>query len=155
MKFGQDPMPETLGRWLSEIAQAYCDAHETIPFGLLTGESITEKELFHIAPQVCLKIRGIERTAENLDRATEAMLASYVATKDSAKYIFGNPQLAFAFAYLASHFGIKLLTEEEVSEIMQFLELRRIEFARTINKEIKKTARKTARLEEMFRRLPE
>ncbi len=118
MKFGQTPMPDTTDGWLAEIAQAYCDAHESIPFGALTGESISEKELFHVAPQICLKTRGIERTAENIGRATEAMLASYVATKDSAKCIFGNPQLAFAFAYLASHFGMKLLTEEEVSEIM-------------------------------------
>jgi hypothetical protein len=155
MKFGQTPMPDTPDGWLSEIAQAYCDAREAIPFGVFTGESISEKELFHIAPQICLKTRGIERTAENIGRATEAMLASYVATKDSVKGVFGNPHLAFAFAYMASHYGMKLLTEEKVSETMQFLDLRRIEFVKTINRKVRKTAGKTARLAEMFHRLTE
>ncbi len=40
---------------------------------------------------VCLKFRGIKRTKARLDRATEAMLSSYVATEDQSDGIFANP----------------------------------------------------------------
>ena len=155
MEFGQNPMPDTTAGWLAEIADAYCDAYETIPFGVFTEEPITEEDLFHVAPQICLKMRGIEITEENLGRANEAMLASYTATKDQVKGVFDNPLLAFAFTYLASHFGMKLLPEDKVSEIMEFLEMRPIEFIKTVKKKVGKTAAKNARLTELFRGLQE
>ena len=153
MEFTQNPMPATMSGWLAEIADAYCDAYEIIPFGVFTEGPITEEELFHAAPQICLKTRGIKMTAENLGRANEAMLASYAATKDQVKGVFDNPLLAFAFAYLASHFGMKLLPEDKVSEIMEFLEMRPIEFIKTVKKKVGKTAAKNARLTELFRGL--
>jgi hypothetical protein len=115
-------MPLTTADWITEIAEAYYDAYEAIPFGLLTGQIITEKELFHMTPGICLKFRGIERTKKNLNRATEAMLSSYVATDDQTDGIFSNPHMVFAFAYLASHFGMGLLSENKVSEIMEYIE---------------------------------
>lgn len=115
-------MPSTPADWLTEIAEAYCDAYEAMPFGLLTGQIITEKELFHTTPHICLKFRGIKKTKENVNRATEAMLSSYVATEDQTDGIFSNPHITFLFGYLASHFGMGLLSENEVSEIMEYIE---------------------------------
>jgi hypothetical protein len=153
MEFGQNPVPETTEGWVGEIADAYCDAYETIPFGVFTGEPIKEEELFHVAPQICLKLRGIEMTPENLGRANEAMLASYTVTKEQVEGVFDNPLLVFAFAYLASHFGMKLLAEDKVSEIMEFLEMRPIKLIKAVRTKIRKTEAKNARLTELFRGL--
>src|SRR4030067_1473371 len=131
-------MPHTPADWLSEIAAAYYDAYEAKPFGFFVGQYITEKDLFHMTPPICLKLRRIERTKANVDKATEAMLSSYVATEDQTKDIFTNPHLAFAFAYLACHYGIGLLTEDKVSEIMEYLEGHQIELKKAIEKNIKK-----------------
>lgn len=64
--------------WMNEIINAYTDAAETIPFGPAAGVEITYRELFHLAPIVCIKFRGIERTTKNLKIVTEAALRSYV-----------------------------------------------------------------------------
>lgn len=133
-------IPHTPADWLSEIAAAYYDAYEAKPFGFFMGQNITEKDLFHMTPPICLKFRRIERTRANVDKATEAMLSSYVATEDQTKDIFTNPHLAFAFAYLACHYGIMLLTEDKVSEIMEYLEGHQSELKMAIEKNIKKNA---------------
>lgn len=131
-------MPRTPNDWISEIAEAYYDAYESMPFGILVGQNITEKDLFHMTPHICLKFRGIKRTKANVDKATEAMLASYVATEDQTEDIFTNPHLTFAFAYLACHYGMGLLTEDKISEIMEHLEKRQSELKKAIEKKIKK-----------------
>ena len=45
-------------QWLDEIRLAIQDAREAKPFGRLIGERITDANLFHLAPLVCLKSRG-------------------------------------------------------------------------------------------------
>ncbi len=132
-------MPHAPDDWISEIAEAYYDAYKSMLFGIFAGQKITEKELFHMTPQLCLKFRGIQRTKANVDKATEAMLASYVATEDQTECIFNNPHLAFGFGYLASHYGMGLLREDEISEIMEYLEGHEIELKSAIEKKIKKT----------------
>ena len=47
--------PKCKSEWIAEIAEAYRDAEEAIPFGPITGQLIEEKDLFHLAPAVCLK----------------------------------------------------------------------------------------------------
>ncbi len=84
-----------------------------------------------------MKFRGIERTKANVDKATEAMLSSYVATEDQTDGIFANPSLAFSFGYLASHYGMGLLTDDEVTEIMDYLEDNHIELNKVIKKKRK------------------
>ena len=124
-------MPSTPKQWLSEIAVAYLDAQEAKPFGIFVGQKMTENDLFHMAPAICLKARGIK--AINIDKATEAMLSSYIGTKDQVEDVFRNPYLLFGFAYLASHFGMELLAEEKVSEIMEYLEEHQQELGEHIN----------------------
>jgi len=114
--------PKTPEAWLEEIAKAYLDALETMQFGELTENKIEEREFFHLAPSLCLKFRGIKTTEDNLKMATDAALSSFVATKDSVDNLFGIPQMAFAFCYLASHFGLDLVDKNTLSEAMGYIE---------------------------------
>lgn len=49
------PFPRTPSQWLKEIRLAIADATEAIPLGPLVGETITNNNLFHLAPLVCLQ----------------------------------------------------------------------------------------------------
>ena len=52
--------PGTPDEWLEEIRLAMAYARNTKPFGLLTGQVITDSNLFHLAPLVCMKFRGLD-----------------------------------------------------------------------------------------------
>jgi hypothetical protein len=125
-------MATTPDEWLIDIADAYIDAWTAIPFGIFVGESIAESDLFQVAPQVCLKFRGMDQSRSNVGKATEAMLLSYTATQVRDEEMFCDPQIAFAFAYLASHFGMDLLSGSQVSDIMEFIGGHQIELAMAI-----------------------
>ena len=116
------PMPASLEEWLEEIALAYRDACEAIPFGKYVGQTVTEKDLFHFSPRICLKFRGIEESESNLTRATEAALSSYVVSEEIPGNRLDIPQMAFAFCYIASHLGLDLLEEEESFQIIDYIE---------------------------------
>lgn len=118
----EHPMPDSPRGWLEEIADAYKDAREAIPFGALVGEDIKPDDLFHMAPVICLKFRGLRLTARLRKQATEAALSSYIATRDESPEVFSMPQIAFAFVYLASHFGLDLLDGDAVSALMEYVE---------------------------------
>lgn len=122
MKTELKKIPAVPAEWLMEIAAAYRDAEEAIPFGPLAGVTITEKELFHLAPRVCLKFRGLGQSKKNVKKATEAALSSYVATKDTAPESMADLHMAFAFCYIASHFGLGLVTDEESMRILEYVE---------------------------------
>lgn len=126
------PLPSASAEWLKEIAAAYRDAEEAIPFGPMAGVTITSKELFHLAPSVCLKFRGMERSKKNVKKVTDAALSSYVATLDTAQEAMTDPQMAFAFCYIASHFGMGLLTDEEANRILEYVEKHLDELRRMI-----------------------
>jgi len=76
------PLPRTHAQWLKEIRLAMADAREAIPFGQMIGHQMTEADLFHLAPQVCLKFRGRKATVKEAKRVTEAALANYVVNSD-------------------------------------------------------------------------
>ena len=116
------PIPESREQWLSDITEAYLDAKEGIPFGAITGSEITETELFHLAPLVCLKFRAIKDTKKNRNKATEAALSSYVANKDANNGVLHNPTMAFAFCYILAHYGLDLLDDEECEGILLHVE---------------------------------
>ncbi len=115
-------MPGSPQAWLDEIRAAYQDAAETMPFGPLVGTLIRESDLFHLAPHVCLRFRGIKRTPSAQKKVTEAALASYVATTSRLPGELADPRVAFAFCYLAAHFGLDLLSQEQVQDIMDWVE---------------------------------
>jgi len=114
-QFPQHPV-----EWLHEIDDAYRDAYDTLPFMPLAGVMPSENKLFHLAPRVAVKFRGLP--SSRIDAATEAALCSYVASREQAGSAFDDPYLVFAFCYLASHFGLGLISEQCIDEVMAFLE---------------------------------
>jgi hypothetical protein len=127
------PVPTSSEDWLIEIAAAYRDAQEAIPFGPLVDYPFGESELFHLAPAVTLKFRGFPQSGRAAGRATEAALASYVMNRDERPGVFKNPHLAFAFCYLASHYGLGLVSASRVDSLMEYVVARRKDLGRLIN----------------------
>jgi hypothetical protein len=120
LKFSARQFPQHPVEWLHEIDDAYSDAYDTLPFMPLVGEMPSENKLFHLAPRVAVKFRRLPPS--RIDVATEAALSSYVASQELTRSAFDDPYLAFAFCYLASHFGLGLISKECIEEVMAFLE---------------------------------
>jgi hypothetical protein len=117
-----NPLPTGRAGWLTEIARALRDASEAISFGPLVGASFGAAELFHLGPVIALKFRGMRRSKRALREIEEAALASYVATASEGSGSLEDSRVAFAFTYLASHFALDLLTEQQVAELMDYIE---------------------------------
>ena len=119
-------LPRTPAQWLKEIGLAITDARKTKPFGLLAGQKITEANLFHLAPLVCMKFRGLDYRDEELRRkVTEGALANYVANSDPDGIDHGlesRPLLAFAVCYVTAHFVLDLIDEQEASAALDYCE---------------------------------
>ena len=115
-------LPTTPDDWLDEIQLAIADARETKPFGLLTGQRITDANLFHLAPLVCMKFRGLDYRNEELRRkVTEGALANYVANSDPDGINHGlesRPLLAFALCYVTAHYVLDLNDDVEAESIL-------------------------------------
>lgn len=126
--------PQTHLEWLNEIAAAYQDAYETLPFMPLVDVKPSEEVLFHLAPQIAVKFRGLRRSRAKA--AVDAALTSYVATKDRFPQHFKNPHVSFAFCYLAGHFGLGLITEQDVDEVMTFIERNTANLSKAIDRRI-------------------
>jgi hypothetical protein len=111
--------------WLLEIRLAIKDARETEPFSTLTGERITDANLFHLAPLVCLKFRGRRLIGREADRVTETALANYVVNSDPEGIDHGlqaNPLLAFAVCYVTAHLALDLIDEQHAEAILNYCE---------------------------------
>jgi hypothetical protein len=120
------PLPKTPAEWLDEIKLAMADARKAKPFGLLTGQRITDSNLFHLAPLVCLKFRGLDFRDEALRRkVTEGALANYVANTDPDGIDHGlesRPLLAFAMCYVTAHYVLDLIDDREAESILDYCE---------------------------------
>jgi hypothetical protein len=120
-------LPHTTEGWLLEIRLAIKDARDTEPFGKRTGQPITDANLFHLAPLVCLKFRGRKLVGREADRVTETALANYVVNSDPEGVDHGlesKPLLAFAVCYVAAHLAIDLLDEKRAEAILNYCEER-------------------------------
>ena len=84
----------------------------------ITGTVIGNDDLFHLAPSVCLKFRGMKLGGSKLKTATEAALTSYVATKNLEPVLLSRPHIAFAFCYMGAHFGLDLIEGSKVERLM-------------------------------------
>lgn len=82
--------------------------------------------------QIVAQFRGYSRSARRRKSADEAALASYAANLRANPSVLNDPHLAFAFCYLASHYGLRLLTAERVDELMADIERNRKALARLI-----------------------
>jgi hypothetical protein len=111
--------------WLLEIRLAIKDARETEPFSTLTGERITDANLFHLAPLVCLKFRGRKLIGGEADRVTRVALANFVANSDPEGVDHGletRPLLAFAVCYVTAHLALDLIDEQHAEAILNYCE---------------------------------
>jgi hypothetical protein len=118
-------LPRTREGWLLEIRLAIKDARETEPFSTLTGERITDANLFHLAPLVCLKFRGRKLMGREADRVTETALANYVVNSDPDGVDHGletKPLLAFAIRYVTAHLALDLVDDQKAETILNFCE---------------------------------
>ncbi len=122
MIHAKNKIPTTQQAWLEEIAKAYCYAYETLPFGKFVGQKINPEDLFHLGPAICMKFKGVKNTKRNLEKATEAALTSYVATKELVGNLFDIPQMSFAFSYIASHYGLDLVDENLSAKLLEYIE---------------------------------
>ena len=116
--------PTTPDEWLAEIKLAIADARKTKPFGLRVGQPIKDANLFHLAPLVCLKFRGLDYRDEELrTRVTEGTLANYVANSDPDGINHGlesRPLLAFAVCYITAHYVLDLIGEAEAETVLDY-----------------------------------
>ena len=116
--------PTTPAEWLDEIRLAIADARKTKPFGWLTGQRITDANLFHLAPLVCLKFRGLNYRDEDLRRkVTEGALANYVANSDPDGIDHGlesKSLLASAVCYVTAHYVLDLIDEQEAEAVLGY-----------------------------------
>ena len=125
------PFPRSSEDWLAEIA-ADLDAREAIPFGDLLGEPFREADLFHWRPPWPSSFEAVRarHAAERVQ--TKLRLPATPQTSRRTQAFSNDPHLAFAFCYLASHYGLRLLTAECVEELMADIERNRKALARLI-----------------------
>jgi hypothetical protein len=119
------PLPRTPAQWLKEINLAIADAADAEPFGRAIGEVITEANLFHLAPLVCLKFRGKKLKGREADRVIKVALANYVANSDPEGVDHGleqRPFMAFTLCYVAAHLALDLVDEQEAEAILTYCE---------------------------------
>ncbi len=119
------PMPRTPEGWLLEIRPAIRDAREAKPFGRLIGQPITDANLFHLAPLVCLKFRGRKLVGREADRVTKTALANYVVNSNPEGTDHGlesKPLLAFAVCYVTAHLALSLVDERQAETIVNYCE---------------------------------
>ena len=119
------PLPRTPAQWLKEIKLAVADAADAEPFGRAIGELITDANLFHLAPLVCLKFRGKKLKGREADRVIKVALANYVANSDPEGVDHGleqRPLMAFTLCYVAAHLALDLVDEQEAEAILTYCE---------------------------------
>ena len=119
------PIPHTVAGWLKEIKLAIADAREAEPFGILIGEPVTNADLSHLAPLVCLKFRGRKLVGREAARVTKTALANYVVNSDPNGVDHGlesKPLLAFAVCYVTAHLALDLLDEKRAEAILNYCE---------------------------------
>jgi len=64
----------------------------------------------------------MRRSKQTEREITKAALASYLVTESEGSGSLKDPRVAFAFTYLTSHFALNLLTEQQVGELMDYIE---------------------------------
>jgi hypothetical protein len=115
------PLPSTPTEWLQEIKLAIADAKKTKPFGWLRLHFITDANLFHLAPLVCLKFRGRNIRGTEAKQVIETALANYVVNSDQHG-LKSRPMMAFVLCYVSAHLALDLLNEPEAEAILNYCE---------------------------------
>lgn len=116
---------QTPAEWLNEIRAAIGDARGATPFGKLLGTSITDRNLFQLAPVVALKSRGRKLKGPEADRVTQVALANYVVNSGPEgvdHQLEQRPLMAFALCYIAAHLALDLMNEDEAETLLLYCE---------------------------------
>ena len=108
--------------WVIEIMDAYRDAKAAIPFAEAAGKTMTEADLFHMAPLVALKFRDLVNSDECQSNARDAAIGSYIANREAGNRNLDDPVMAFSFCYILAHYGLGLLDDEQCQDILMFVE---------------------------------
>jgi hypothetical protein len=119
------PIPGAVAGWFKEITLAIADARAAEPFGQLTGQRISNVNLFHFAPLVCLKFRGRKLVGREAARVTKTALANYVVNSNPEGTDHGlesKPLLAFAACYVTAHLALDLVDEQKAEAILNYCE---------------------------------
>jgi hypothetical protein len=116
-------LPATPAKWLKEIEVAIADAAGE-PFARLIREPDRAVNLFHLAPMVCLKFRGLDCRDEELrKKVTEGALATYVANSSADGIDHGlesRSLLAFAVCYVTAHYVLDLIDSGQASAALDY-----------------------------------
>ena len=121
------PQPRTPAEWLKEIKLAIADANEAEPFGPIVGIEVTDANLFHLAPLVCLKFRGRKLKGREAERVTKVALANYVVNSDPEGIDHGlvqRPMMAFTLCYVTAQLALDFLDEQRAEAILTYCEER-------------------------------
>jgi len=117
--------PTTPDEWLDEIRLAIADASGD-EIDRLIREPDRAVNLFHLAPLVCMKFRGLDHRDEELRRkVTEGALANYVANSDPDGIDHGleqRPLLAFAVCYVTAHYVLDPIDEQQAASALDYCE---------------------------------
>jgi len=78
--------------------------------------------LFHFAPLVCLKFRGLDYGDEKLRRkVTGGALVNYVTNSSPDGVDHGSeqrPLLGFAVCYITAHFVLDLINQQQAENVL-------------------------------------
>jgi len=116
------PIATTNEGWIIEIIDAYKDAKAAIPFAEAAGKTISEADLFHMAPLVCLKFRDLLSSEESRTKAKDAAMGSYMANIEAGNRNMNDSVIAFSFCYMLAHYGLGLVDEEKCQSILALIE---------------------------------
>lgn len=114
-------LPATDSAWLEEVRAAFAYASETLSFMEVVGVKTHADALAIQAPILCAKFRGLPDSGRRFERAKEAALSSYVANSKSHSKAFEFPEVAFAFCYVATHYGYDFISEKDCERILDYL----------------------------------
>jgi Domain of unknown function (DUF6398) len=121
MEFTMNPIPTTNSAWIDEVRRAFADASTALPFEKLLGNNANPAFFPVLASNLCAKYRGLPFSGHEFDEAAEGTLASYEASAEYHAKSFETPEVAFAFCYVASHYGYGFISETETGRILDYL----------------------------------
>ncbi len=81
---------------------------------------LTDADLFHLSPPVCLKNRGRKQAGAEADRVIKGALADYAA--NAKKGLEARPQPAFALCYVTARLVLDPVDEQTAEEVMNYCE---------------------------------
>ena len=119
------PVPRTVPGWFKEIELAVADARAAGPFGESIGQPVTDANLFHLAPLICLKFRGRKLLGRRGESSHGNGAANYVVNSDPDGVDHGlesKPLLAFAVCYVTAHLALDLIDEKRAEAILNYCE---------------------------------